>query len=452
MSGEAANLTPMLVKIKKTEARLGMHVQEVCCAWIDNPFWKASFVLRDPKDLEKLRASKADELIIDVSKGLSVEQALAAERQAEREKIKSEQVSERGARDVEASERGEEEQTGRSRTGKSSAIEHEEESRAKAAAVALRRNKVSLGDEVIKSGKICKESRAAVKALFGMVRTDGDMTQAESARGIVDGISASVARNAEAIISVARAKTKDEFQFMHSIAACALMVGLAKQMGLGEREVSVAGLAGLLHDIGNMAVPARILNKPSGLTPEEFTQVRSHPNLGVEMLEGWPDMPEEVIGATKSHHERVNGKGYPEGLAGDDIPLMARMCAVVDMYDAITSDRHHRKGLSPADAIAKMAEWRHGHLDEMIFQAFVKSIGIYPTGSLVKLESKRLAVVCEQGPQSLLSPKVKVFYSIRSGERMLPQMLDLSKAEDKIISKEDPKDWGFDDIDELWRT
>lgn len=445
-------MTPMLVKIKKSEVRLGMHVQEVCCSWIDNPFWKASFVLRDPKDLEKIRASKADELIIDVSKGLSVEQALEAERQGEAGKVQPGMELGGGAKALEGAQRRLSEQAGNSRTGKSGGAESEEEAKAKAAGGALRRNKVSLGDEVIKSGKICKESRAAVKALFGMARSEGDMNQAESARGIVDGISASVARNAEAIISVARAKTKDEFQFMHSVAACALMVGLAKQMGLGEREVSVAGLAGLLHDIGNMAVSAKILNKPSGLTPEEFAQVRSHPMLGVKMLEAWPDMPDEVVAATKSHHERMNGKGYPEGLVGEAIPLMARMCAVVDMYDAITSDRHHRKGLSPADAIAKMAEWRHGHLDEHVFQAFVKSIGIYPTGSLVKLESKRLAVVCEQGPQSLLSPKVKVFYSIRSGERMLPQMLDLAKAEDKIISKEDPKDWGFDDIDELWHT
>jgi len=450
MNGETANLTTMLVKIKKTEARLGMHVQEVCCAWIDNPFWKSSFVLRDHKDLEKLRGSKAEELVIDVSKGLSVEQAVVAERQAEKVKDQEKSKSQRGASVGE--DPSSMESSGNARQGKSAVAEGEEDGRGKAAAGALRRNKVSLGDEVIKSGKIYKESRAAVKALFGMVRSDGEMNQAESARGIVDGISASVARNAEAMISVARAKTKDEFQFMHSVASCALMVGLAKQMGLGEREVSVAGLAGLLHDIGNMGVPAKILNKPSGLTPEEFEQVRSHTHLGVKMIEQWADMPEEVIEATKSHHERVNGKGYPEGLVGDEIPMMARMCAVVDMYDAITSDRHHRKGLSPADAIAKMAEWRYGHLDEKIFQAFVKSIGIYPTGSLVKLESKRLAVVCEQGQQSLLSPKVKVFYSIRSGERMLPQMLDLAKAEDKIISKEDPKDWGFDDIDELWRT
>ncbi|MDZ7924323.1 MAG: hypothetical protein U5M23_09700 [Marinagarivorans sp.] len=128
------------------------------------------------------------------------------------------------------------------------------------------------------------------------------------------------------------------------------------------------------------------------------------------------------------------------------------MGAVCDVYDAITSNRPYKKGWSPAESIRKMAEWSKGHFDEAVFQAFVKTVGIYPTGSLVRLESGRLGVVTEQHQTSLLTPKVKIFYSVKTKTPIIQETIDLSTllGKDKIIGREAPEDWGFRNLDELW--
>lgn len=152
------------------------------------------------------------------------------------------------------------------------------------------------------------------------------------------------------------------------------------------------------------------------------------------------------------HHEKVNGSGYPEGLTGDDISLFAKMGAVCDVYDAITSNRPYKSGWDPAESLRKMAEWAEGHFDQRVFQGFVKILGIYPVGSLLRLTSGRIGVVVEQTTKSLTTPRVKVFFSTRSNMRILPEVVDLSLpgCTDKIASREDPDRWRFPDLNELW--
>jgi hypothetical protein len=152
------------------------------------------------------------------------------------------------------------------------------------------------------------------------------------------------------------------------------------------------------------------------------------------------------------HHEKVDGSGYPHRLKGDEISLFAKMGAVCDVYDAITSDRPYKRGWDPAESIRKMAEWSKGHFDEAVFKAFVKSVGIYPTGSLVRLESGRLGVVMDQHESSLLTPRVKVFFSAKSKTPLPQQIIDLAKlvGREKIIGRESPEDWNFPNLDELW--
>ena len=148
----------------------------------------------------------------------------------------------------------------------------------------------------------------------------------------------------------------------------------------------------------------------------------------------------------------MDGSGYPKGLKGDQISLFAKMGAVCDVYDAITSNRPYKSGWDPAESLRKMAEWASGHFDGKVFQAFVKSLGIYPIGSLVQLSSGRLGVVVEQTAKSLTTPRVKVFYSTKSNMRIVPEVVDLSRPGtiEKIMSREDPAKWKFADLNELW--
>jgi HD-GYP domain-containing protein (c-di-GMP phosphodiesterase class II) len=408
----------MLRKIPTPQLRVGMFVHEVPGSWLSHPFWRASFKLADTKQLDQLRRAVAH-VVIDTDKGLDVDAAPAPTY----------------LDDVEVDPQAHEE-----------ALPEVE--------LALPANAVqaptSFQDEVRRASKIVAQSRTAMRSMFQDVRM-GKAVDAEHCLPLVADIADSVQRNPGAIVSLARLKTSDDYTFMHSVAVCALMVSLGRQLGMSEADCREAGLAGLVHDLGKALMPPDVLNKPGALTSEEFAIMKGHPEAGHRMLLEGKGVGQVPLDVCLHHHEKVNGKGYPHGLKGDEISLCARMGAVCDVYDAITSNRPYKAGWDPADSIQKMAQWaKDGHFDERIFQAFVKSIGIYPTGSLVKLKSGRLAIVVEQGTASLLKPVVKVFYSTKASEPLPPELLDLSTSSDDIVSREAPSAWGFKNLDDLW--
>lgn len=291
--------------------------------------------------------------------------------------------------------------------------------------------------------KLHGKTKEAVVSMFSDVRM-GKAVELEEATSMVDEIHQSMERNRNAMISLIRLKSADEYTYLHSVAVCVLMIAVGKQLGLTEEELRLAGIAGLLHDIGKMAIPSEVLDKPGKLTDEEFAIVKSHPRRGWEILKSCHNVYDTSSDVCLHHHERVDGKGYPEKISGDALTLFARMGAVCDVYDAISSDRCYKKAWPPAELIQKMASWREGHFDERVFQAFVKSIGIYPNSSLVKLKSGRLGVVLEQSKKSLTTPIVKVFFSTRANAYVPMEIIDLAKGTDSIEKLEDPLQWNFD--------
>ena len=387
----------MRKKINVSELRLGMFIDELGGNWLDHPFWKSSFLLKDAGDLKALQTSGVAELWIDTAKGLDVvENRVAGEPLAK-------------------------------------AVSHESAPEAR----------VPLEDELVNARRIQDKARKAVLSMFQEARM-GNALKVGEAAALVDEISGSVTRNASAMLSLARLKNKDDYTYMHSVAVCALMVALGRQLGLEGEELRSVGMAGLFHDIGKVGIPNRILNKPDRLTDEEFEIVKQHPAKGWEILKASYDVNETALDVCLHHHERVDGGGYPEKLSGEALSVSARMGAVCDVYDAITSERCYKHSWEPAVALRKMAEWRQGQFDEMIFQAFVKTVGIYPTGTLVKLQSGRLGVVTDQTDGGLLKPKVKIFFSGKSQGPIPQEIIDLARSQDSIESIEDPASWGFD--------
>ncbi|HEX7762791.1 MAG TPA: HD-GYP domain-containing protein [Cellvibrio sp.] len=403
----------MLKRIAVKDIRIGMFICEFCGSWMEHPFWKTRFLLDDEKDLHAIQASGIKELWIDITKGIDVGAAVPG-------KTEQEVAQETDALLMEADR-------------------------------AIISEKVSLDEEIQTAAKLCAKAKEAVIEMFTDARM-GKAIEVEQARALVEEISNSVLRQPHALISLARLKNADEYTYMHSVAVCALMIALARQLALDEEMVREAGFAGLLHDIGKVGIPLKVLNKPGKLTDAEFSVVKSHPEVGARILMGSYEVSPMVLDVCLHHHEKMDGTGYPHGLKGETISLFAKMGAVCDVYDAITSNRPYKKGWSPADSIRKMAEWSKGHFDETVFQAFVKTVGIYPTGSLVRLESGRLAVVVEQNEGSLLNPKVKVFFSAKTKMPIIQETLDLARAKgkDKIIGRESPDEWGFKNLDTLW--
>lgn len=404
----------MLKKIQVQQLRIGMHLKEFCGSWMEHPFWRSGFVITDPKDIESVLASSIKEVWIDVSKGFDVASGEPS-------------VSE---------------------------AEAEAEVNATLAEVVQERRTVaptSTAQEIETAARICQQSKRAVISMFEEARM-GKAVDTGDARKLVEEISDSVARNPGALISLARLKTADDYTYMHSVAVCAMMIALAKQLKLDEAQIRIAGLAGLMHDLGKALIPMDVLNKPGKLTPAEFNIVKKHPEEGHRLLLTGEDVHPLVLDVCLHHHEKTDGSGYPKGLKDAEISLFAKMGAVCDVYDAITSNRPYKPGWDPAESLRRMAEWAKGHFDMQVFQAFVKSLGIYPIGSLVQLSSGRLGVVVEQANKSLTSPCVKVFFSTKSNMRIIPEVIDLSVAgvKEKIVSREDPAKWRFPDLNELW--
>lgn len=404
----------MLKRISVNQLALGMHLKEFCGSWMEHPFWRSGFVLTDPKDIEAVLTSSIKEVWIDCDKGLDVAAGETAVSEAESEA------------QVEAQ------------------LEQVVNAQRQIAPV-------SAALEIERASRICQQSKKAVVSMFEEARM-GNTVDVGGAKQLVEEISDSVSRNPGALISLARLKTVDDYTYMHSVAVCAMMVALARQLGLDEAQTRSAGLAGLLHDLGKAVMPMAVLNKPGKLTEAEFAIIKSHPVEGHKMLLGGVNVDSLMLDVCLHHHEKTDGSGYPKGLKGDEISLFAKMGAVCDVYDAITSNRPYKSGWDPAESLRKMAEWANGHFDPQVFQAFVKSMGIYPVGSLVRLTSGRIGVVIEQTGKSLTTPNVKVFFSTKSNMRILPQVIDLSRADttEKIAGREDPAKWRFPDLDELW--
>jgi putative nucleotidyltransferase with HDIG domain len=404
----------MLKKISVDQLTVGMHLKEFCGSWMEHPFWRTGFVITDPKDVQSVLASSIKEVWIDSSKGLDVAAGGVVTTEVESDAQVEADLQE-------------------------------------AAMVQREVAPVSMAVEMEKAALICAQSKRAVMSMFQEARM-GNAVDAGGAKQMVEEITDSVSRNPGALISLARLKTADDYTYMHSVAVCAMMVALARQLGLDETQVRLAGLAGLMHDLGKAAMPMDVLNKPGKLTDTEFSIIKTHPVEGHRLLQSGKDVDPVVLDVCLHHHEKTDGSGYPEGLKADEISMFAKMGAVCDVYDAITSNRPYKVGWDPAESLRKMAEWANGHFDGKVFQAFVKSLGIYPIGSLVKLSSGRLGVVVEQTSKSLTMPCVKVFFSTKSNMRIVSEVVDLSKpgGTEKIASREDPAKWKFSDLNELW--
>lgn len=412
-------------RIPAASLRTGMYLYKIGGSWLSHPFLRNSFLLVNPEDIRRIVEAGIESVWIDEAKGDALQDVEA--------------VGEAPYADVADAD--------------PDRPDHLPGSDVQAPAFTTRPRiaiaDVSMEAELTRARNICLAGKAQVEEMFAELRLGKTVSQ-ESVLPLVDEIASSVYRNPAALISVARLKTHDDYTYLHSVAVSALMLALARQLQLDERLVRVAGIGGLMHDLGKAFMPLEILNKPGRLTDEEFAIMKRHSGAGAQALEEGGCEP-EVVDIVLHHHERMDGRGYPHGLKDDEISLLSRMGAVCDVYDAVTSVRPYKRPWDPAMAMREMARWE-GHFDTRVFNAFVKSVGIYPVGSLVRLASERLAVILEPGVDSLLKPIVSAFYSIRSREKILPQTLDLAAPDcrDSIVSPESPEQWGLGNLEALW--
>ena len=411
----------MLKKIRTQDVKLGMFLHKLDGSWFSHPFWKRKMLLDDPEQLADLHASKVEWVTIDVSRGADVAPAQPAPSRVVPIAEPRERVFGRAGPTI-------------VRRAAPQPVDRPFDP--------LSKDKLPIRAEMVHAQRLARKSGRTMRKLYEDVRL-GKAVKAAKLETMVDEISSSVQRNPHAFMAITRMKNSGEYLYQHALSVCALMIGLAQQMHLSPDDIRKAGLAGLLMDMGMAHVPQEVWDKDAPLTPEEWDVVKSHTTLAHEFLTLGGEMPAEVLDVCLNHHERLDGSGYPNGLAGEQIGMFARMAAICDSYDAMTSTRLHRSGDDPSRALLKIDEDAGTLFDAEIFQAFQRAVGIYPIGSLVRLRSHRLAIVVEQNPDDLTLPKVRPFYSLsdRAFEKSEDIELGNCFGADQIITRETPEGW-----------
>jgi putative nucleotidyltransferase with HDIG domain len=377
-----------------------MFIQGFDGAWLDHPFWRTRFVIETERDLDKVRESGVPAVIIDVERGLAPAPPAAP------------------------------------------AHAREGEPPRRPAPAPLWRAPVPPPPQPFASSygqatKLFGRSRRVVAAMYSDVRL-GKAIKAEKLAPMVDEITSSIDHNPRAFISIAQLKSRHEYTYMHSVAVCALMISLARELRFGEAAVRDAGMAGLLHDIGKALMPAEILDKPGALTDDEYEVMKTHPLRGRDLLAQSSGVSHNALEVCLRHHEKFDGSGYPDGLCGDRLSLFARMSALCDVYDAVTSDRCYKRPWTPTEAVATMRSWT-GHFDPEMFEIFVRSVGIYPIGALVTLKSGRVAMVTGENPEDPTRPPLM---SMPDQARPDPERIDA--RDDEIIGMESAETLNID--------
>ena len=395
----------MIKRIRSDQLRPGMYIQDLNCGWMEHPFAFNAFRVDDDKKIQQIIATGIRELYIDSSRGLDVENAQTHDEFHAELNQKIHALAEN----------------------------HE-----------VKPHVVPLSEEVKVAQHVHHDAHKVVHHLMSDIRMGRQIEMADTSP-VVESITDSILRNKDAFLSLARIKRKDEYTFQHSVSVCALLVAFTRSLDYERAVILEAGTGGLLHDIGEMKVPDSILNKPAPLTDEEFVVMRSHAEIGRELLEHTPGVPETAIIITGQHHERFDGTGYPGRLKEKQISPLGQMASIVDVYDALTSNRIYHKGMEPTAALKKLFEWSKFHFNAELVERFICLIGIYPVGTLVKLESEMLAVVISPGQGSLLRPLVRVVFDIQRGQPLMtPYDIDLEAKTDSIVQYESPLQWGID--------
>ena len=265
-------------------------------------------------------------------------------------------------------------------------------------------NKVPMPQEYGRSHSTFTTSRRSVKSLLEGV-THGNGIDTDSARQTVQNCLASVLRNPNAMLWMSKIRGADEYTSEHCLNVCVLAIAFGRQLGKSEDELEQLGLCGLLHDVGKMRVPKEVLHKPGKLTPKEWKIMQAHTVHGRNLLMSTSGMG-QTVEVAYSHHERVDGGGYPRRLQAHQIPEYAKIIAIVDAYDAMTAKRCYSAAIKPSVAIKHIYNDRGAHFDERLALQFIKMIGLYPPGCIVELANGSVGIVQERHAQFQHLPSI----------------------------------------------
>jgi putative nucleotidyltransferase with HDIG domain len=401
----------MIKLVPAHDLKVGMYVHHLNCEWMAHPFVRPRFKLACDADIEKIRGAGINEIYIDTTRGLDAPHA-----QTEPE---ARAATERAMRAIAQSH-----------------------TPARAPAQS------DVQAERTLARRVAKEAEAAVSGAMHAAKSGRALAMGEIG-STIDQMTTSITRNPSALLGLVSMKDRDQYTFQHSVAVSALLIAFARHEHFDDESVHDIGLGGLLHDIGKMRVPDHVLNKPGRYNDEEFLLMQAHAEDGHRILKDNGEAHEIPLAITLQHHERMDGSGYPYGLSGSQISRVAQMAAIVDVYDAITAERCYHAAIAPAEALRSLLAWSQRELSPYFVQSFIRCVGIYPVGTLVRLESGLLAIVEEHNAKDLLKPRVRAIFDTKHNGYIAPKLIDLARpvghgGGDTIVGHESPHKWRID--------
>ena len=371
----------MKKKLDIQDLETGMYISELDRPWVESPFLFQGFELTSKEELAQLR-QHCKYVYIDVELGLDVAPKRINKDTAARMRIISEQET-RVNREVRALASTPQIQDGR----------------------LVYPDRVSFEREVPQAKKIEKQTRILLRTTLEEVHK-GNNINVPLAEKVVGNMVESVVRNPDALVCLSQLKEVSEYTALHSIRTCILALTFGRHLVLPKEELNLLGMGALLHDIGMAKLPQEILDKPTALTVEEFELMQKHVPWGLEVVEQSGGLPARALEIIEQHHERHDGSGYVGNRKADMIGYWGAIGAIVDVYDAITSDRVFCQPLSAEETLKRMYEWRHKDFRADLVEEFIKCMGIYPIGSLVELNTGAIGVVITINRARRLKPKV----------------------------------------------
>jgi HD-GYP domain-containing protein (c-di-GMP phosphodiesterase class II) len=383
-AGEQESITEM---VATSDLQVGMYVQELDRPWLETPFMFQGFCIKTADEIETL-CKHCDHVYINKKRGTIDPRVIRANTSSHDPQISRIQKI--------------------SRTS-GSAKYHD----------------TAIVEKEIEVAKVIyEESNSAVEGIFNQVLRDGTVDLDEASK-TTRNIVASILRNPDAFMLLQRIREKDVYRYNHAINSCALAATFCRHMGFSRNEIQDISLGALMLDIGIIMLPESLINSKDSLSPESFELVRNHVNLGIELINNTADIPSIVRDMILTHHERINGEGYPNKLKGNHIPICGRIAAIVDCYDAMISNRPYKKRISPTEALCAMYKWRNIDFQEELIEQFIQCIGTYPTGSMVELSSGQVGIVMSQNRVRRLYPKVLVILNADKVKYEEPHIIDL---------------------------
>lgn len=396
----------MKIKVFSEDLKLGMYVSELDHPWIESPFLFQGFILKDDEEIQQVQAT-CKYVYVDTDKTpFEV-------------KVKLNTITPVVQKPVQKKKR------------KPTKIDFTDSDTLKKAKFDIS----EFTENLIKSRKTRDKTRSYIDTMLDEAKM-GRMVDTKVAKDLVAELANNIATSLDASMWLTQLKSRDEYTAIHSLNVCVLSLTFGRALNMPEDDLHELGLGALLHDIGKMLVPLKVLNKPGKLTDDEFKIMKSHPEMGFQLLRKDENISQEVLTIIRNHHERINGQGYPDKLDEQSISYFTKIVSITDVYDAITSDRVYHDGMTPHDAMQRLYEWMPNNFDKDLIQIFIRTLGIYPIGSVVELKTGHIGLVVKLNEGHRLKPVVML---IMNREREYYPQRKLVNLASTIWEKSDGK-------------